>query len=226
VREKASDLLGVPERPPSSEPAPATRRDARPALRRETSKQSRPLRELLQGTPRQREEAERHFLWHPEAAEEMLERVDESSASEEARASLRYLRAALEERTERHDRTPRLVHAPPVEGLVLIVERLEGRVPEELAALRHTARAEGLPLTCVVLGERDGWGFARQHAGVLGGVDLYVDADERLAQRWNVARPPAVVGLRKGGRPAFVHMGRIGRARLARAVAALVRPAD
>jgi hypothetical protein len=205
-------------------PARKSRRDARePSRPPPNPKRSGPLRDLLEGTPRQREEAERYFVWHPEKARELLDSTEEAAVPEQARASLRYIRAALEERATREDHLPTIVHAPPVEGLVLLVDGLEGRTPEEVAAVRRTARAEGLPLTCVVLGERDVWRFARRHAGVLGAVDLYVDEDGRLARGWGVTRAPAVVGLRRGGDLVFVHLGHISRARLARGVAALLR---
>ncbi|MHC4223922.1 MAG: formylglycine-generating enzyme family protein, partial [Planctomycetota bacterium] len=210
------------------EPAPVpARQRTRRTLRtfappRDGSDLERALNSLAFGTPRQRDEAERYLLWHPQKARPAVAKALGEGATDQAEASLRYIQAALEEmeRPPRHE--PVIVDMPPREGLVYFLRAsVDGRVSEEIATVRRTAKAENLRSTAVVLGDNPG--IIRTYSGLLRDMDVYLDVEALVARRWGVTRTPAVAGLRRDGRLAFVHIGHMARSRLAKRASDLAR---
>jgi len=214
--------------PVVQEPAPAPLRPRR----RRTLRSFAPLRDgsgleralirLARGTPTQRDEAERYLLWHPREARPAVAQALGERPTEQAEASLRYVQAALEEMARPPWQEPVLLDLPPREGLIYFLRAtVDGRVSEELAVVRRTAKAENLRSTAVVLGDNPG--IIRTYSGLLRDMDVYLDVEELQARRWGVTRTPAVAGLRSDGRLAFVHIGHMARSRLAKRAGDLAR---
>ena len=115
---------------------------------------------------------------------------------------------------------PRVVTEPPREGLVVVFETIDADTADEIAKVRCTALAEGLPLTVVFTGDENGRALARTHRATLRGVRLYVDRDKTLARLWGASRLPSVAGV-QSGRLVFLHIGFMPRRTLAERVAEL-----
>ncbi len=180
------------------------------------------MADILEGSAERREEGERYFIDHPHIARDRVECALTAEIDPEAKASLRYVLAALDEGTP-DGGSPQPINAPPREGLVFFVDRINGAVGEGLAMVRRTARAEGLPLTVVYAGEGDGYALLDAHGQLLTGARYYVDRDRRLARQFGTTGTPAIAGLDANGRVAFVHVGTLQRAALAQKVTTLQR---
>ncbi len=223
VRHAGGPIMIVKEAPPARTGGAGSPRAAEqhePMTRMPPPDQA--MADILQGSAEKREEGERYFIDHPEIARDRVEWALTAEIDAEAKASLRYVLAALEESVPAAG-SPEAVSAPPREGLVFFVDKISGTVSEGLAMVRRTAKAEGLPLTVVYAGDGDGYALLDTHGHFLTGTRYYVDRDRRLARRLGTTGTPAVAGLDADGRVAFLHVGPLERAALAQKVTTLQR---
>lgn len=183
------------------------------------------LQALLTGKAEARERAEMALLENARDARPAIEDALRRAATPEAEASLRYVLAAMDDGQKPAETEAASIGSPPREGLVFFFHTLDASVDEEAAKARWTAQAERLPFTVVYTGAHSSDVVLRAFGRVLKGSQLYIDRDGELVRKWGVASTPAVAGLRRDGRLAFVHLGRMGRSRLAQEAGALARPA-
>jgi len=174
------------------------------------------IESVLGGTPGQREEAERFLIHNAESSRgAVLVAMERSDVSEHAKASFRYVLAGMAEKEPGLRKKPSFTTVPPREGLVYFFDRIDATVSRDIAQVRRTAQAEGLPVTMVYTGTSRADAIARYYPDMLRDVTIYVDRDKTLTKLWGASATPAVAGVRKGGRLVFVHIGGLRRSQLA-----------
>jgi len=163
-----------------------------------------------------RDDAERWLIWHADD-DKVFAKVREalqSAPDPRTRSSLAYVAVAMQELRDGEGPTPRRVTRPPERGLVFVFSDFNALTSDELAKARRTAKAEHLEFTLVIEGGRAAYGLADSYAATLRDVDLFIDFDASWRKRMHVGKLPVLVGLRPGGRRAFLLQGRTERSRL------------
>ena len=158
-------------------------------------------RTLPEAAPRAEAEA-----WLIENADEAYEPVEDALRGKvrpAVRSSLRYVLAAVDEQRAGGG-TPQVVSHEPREGLVYFIDALTDDLADEVVRVRRTARAEMIPVTIVVEGQRRADGFLATYAALLGDVRFFVDLRGEYARGMRITQKPTLIGLRPDGRAAFV----------------------
>jgi hypothetical protein len=197
-RPQAPTVRAPPKAPPAR-PAPAP-----------VDELARAMDALRQGDGARREEAERWLVEHAARTRDAVAAAVDPLGSGLYHASLRYVLEAIDERPLR----PWILDAPPADGLVLFLEEVDAAGAAVVAAMRRTARAEGLPAALVVRGA-DARDVIERFGPVLGDIGVHADPDGELSRRFGASGPVALIGLRRDGRLAFVHRGNVSRTLLA-----------
>jgi hypothetical protein len=180
------------------------------------------IERLSTGKPYERDEAERFLIWHGDKTSGRVRAALQGALGAQARASLLYVTTAIEEERSGEAREPFVTNGPPQRGLVLFCDSLDGRI-EDIAVMRRTAKAAGLEATLVLAHLPDAAGVLRSRAAELGDVTVFLDPDGALVKQMRIERLPTLAGLREDGRPAFLVIGPVQRARLADQIPKIVK---
>jgi len=179
------------------------------------------LGKIAEGGPELREEAEDYLISRREAAYPRVKAALKTDLTPAARASLRYVLVTIEELRSRRSARAQLLRDAPRRGLLVFCRRFGPSSTEAILAARRTGRAEGLPVTIVLIKGNERTMSA--HARHLRNSRVFLDRRGYLAQRLRVTHTPAIVGLDRDGRRRFLLTDPISRARLAYDVARLKR---
>lgn len=180
------------------------------------------LHDLVYGTASARAEAETWLIGNPDECYEQVRDALRGRIKPPVRSSLRYVLAAIDE--QRADAaTPHVVSREPREGLVYFIDAVTDELGDEIVRARRTAKAELVPLTIVVEGQRRADGILATYGSLLGDVRFFADLDGGFARAMHVTQKPALIGLRPDGRLAFVLLAPATRPELARNAASLRR---
>jgi hypothetical protein len=180
------------------------------------------LNVIAAGGPVRRVEAERYLISRRDSSyARVTATLKKADLTPAARASLRYVLATIEEQRSRRSTRAQLVSDAPRRGMLVFCRRFGPRTVEAIHAARRTGKAEGLPVTVVLLKGNERTMSA--HARHLRNARVYLDRRGYLAQRFRVTHTPAVVGLDRDGRKRFLLTDPISRARLAYDVSRLKR---
>ncbi|MHC4730072.1 MAG: formylglycine-generating enzyme family protein [Planctomycetota bacterium] len=179
------------------------------------------LSEIAEGGPERREGAERYLISRRDSSYARVNSALKADLAPAARASLRYVLAAIEELRSGRSTRAQLVPDPPRRGLLVFCRRFGPRTVEAIHAARRTGKAEALPVTVILVKGNERTMSA--HARHLRNARVFLDRRGYLAQRLRVTHTPAVVGLDRDGRRRFLLTDPVSRARLAYEVARLKR---
>jgi hypothetical protein len=179
------------------------------------------LTDIAEGGPERREVAERFLISRRDSAHPRVKSALRADLAPAARASLRYVLAAIEELRAGGSTRAQLVREPPRRGLLVFCRRFGPRTVEAIHAARRTGKAEALPVTIILLkGTKRTMSAQARH---LRNARVFLDPRGYLAQRLRVTHTPAIVGLDRDGRRRFLLTDPVSRARLADSVARLKR---
>jgi len=197
----------------ASAPFPATNRTAPPPIPLSPLEQA--IEDLGSSDAEMRSKAESYLLDHAEQAASALDRLVLTSLSRRARASVRYLKATLQEFELGASAEPLIVKTPPTQGLVHVVDSWTADQANQFARIRRTGTGEGLPVTLVYTGDQPVDLLLSHHSYEMGAVIFFHDDRDTLARRWGIRHKPATAGLDATGRLTFLHIGPLTRASLA-----------
>jgi hypothetical protein len=180
------------------------------------------LAEIAEGGPERRENAERYLISRRDSSYARVKAtLRDGDLTPAAQASLRYVMAAIEELRSRRPTRAQHMRDAPRRGLLVFCRRFGPRSVEAIHMARRTGKAEGLPVTVILVkGNKRTMSAQARH---LLNARVFLDRRGHLAQRLRVTHTPAIVGLDRDGLRRFLLTDPISRARLADNVARLKR---
>ena len=211
-------------RPPPAGPvvrrsSPATRLTPRASAMRlfgGDTPLDRAMRDLLAGDSRDRDRAEAYLVTHPAGASLALARVTSNRLSTDAVASVRYVRAALEELEQGEGVEPLPIRRPPsTNGILLLFDEWDDDVARMTDQARWTGKAEGLPVTLVYTGSEDPRRLCSYYGDRMGAVAVFHDREREFAKRWEVQVQPSLALVDRTGKLRFLGSGELTRSKLA-----------